>query len=130
MKKILAVLLALSAFAPFVFGQDDEVRPAAIGVSFFLNDFQTASKIRTSSLSQVLSNKAWTKPKEMSPGIAITYFQGLRKHIDFALVIFRTNADPFDVCIEMADVQMRIIHRIFYRLLFLIIKTKLIIHQI
>ncbi|MEI9911692.1 MAG: OmpA family protein [Bacteroidota bacterium] len=84
MKKILAVLLALSAFIPSGFGQDDEIRPAAIGISFFLNDFTTPDRIRTSSLSQVLANKSWAKPKQTSPGLAFSYFKGLRKHIDFA----------------------------------------------
>jgi len=84
MKKILAVLLALSVFIPSGFGQDDEVRPAALGVSFFLNDFVTPSRIRTSSLSQVLTNKRWEKTKNMSPGMAIHYFKGIKRHIDFA----------------------------------------------
>jgi outer membrane protein OmpA-like peptidoglycan-associated protein len=84
MKKILAVLLALSAFMPSGFGQDEEIRPAAIGISFFLNDFTTADRIRTTSLSSVLSNKKWAKVKDMSPGIALTYFKGLTKRIDFA----------------------------------------------
>jgi OmpA-OmpF porin, OOP family len=84
MKKILAVLLALSAFIPSSFGQDDEIRPAAIGISFFLNDFATAGRIRTTSLSQVLVNKQWAKASQMSPGLAISYFKGLRKHVDFA----------------------------------------------
>ena len=84
MKKILAVLLALSAFLPSGFGQDDEIRPAAIGISFFLNDFTTPDRIRTTSLSQVLSNKRWAKPSQMSPGLAVSYFKGLRKHVDFA----------------------------------------------
>ncbi len=69
---------------PASFAQDDEIRPAAIGVSFILNDFTTADRIRTGSLSKVLSDKQWAKLKEMSPGIAISYFKGLRKHIDFA----------------------------------------------
>jgi hypothetical protein len=86
MKKILAVLLALSAFLPSGFGQDDEIRPPALGISFFLNDFTTADRIRTTSLSQVLADKKWAKPKEMSPGIAITYFKGLTKHVDFSAV--------------------------------------------
>ena len=84
MKKILAVLLALYLITPGSFAQDDEIRPAAIGVSFILNDFSTADRIRTGSLSKVLANKQWSKFKEMAPGIAITYFKGLRKHIDFA----------------------------------------------
>ena len=84
MKKILALLLALYLFAPASFAQDDEIRPAAIGVSFILNDFTTADRIRSTSLSKVLTNKNWAKFKDMSPGIAVTYFKGLRKHLDFA----------------------------------------------
>lgn len=84
MKKILAVLLALYLFVPTSFGQDDEVRPAAIGLSYVLNDFRTANLIRTTSLSSVLANKQWTKPKQMSPGIAVSYFKGLYKKVDFA----------------------------------------------
>jgi OmpA-OmpF porin, OOP family len=84
MKKFLAVLLAVCIFVPASFAQNNEVRPAAIGVSFFLNDFATPGRIRTSSLSQVLRDDKWAKFKEMSPGIAVTYFKGLGKHIDFA----------------------------------------------
>ncbi|HET6995802.1 MAG TPA: OmpA family protein [Chitinophagaceae bacterium] len=84
MKKILAIVLALSAFRPSGFGQDDEIRPAAIGISFFLQDFATAERIRSTSLSSVMANKKWAKPKEMAPGIAIHYFKGLTKRVDFA----------------------------------------------
>src|SRR5690606_31003841 len=84
MKKITAVLMALSVFIPSIYGQDDEIRPAAIGVSFFKNDFVTPQRIRTSSLSDVLREKRWAKAGETSPGIAVTYFKGIKKHIDFA----------------------------------------------
>ncbi len=84
MKKLLAVLLASAAFMPAGFGQDDAPRPAALGISFFLNDFKTADRIRSTSLNQVFANKRWARPKEMAPGIAITYFKGLTKRIDFA----------------------------------------------
>jgi OmpA-OmpF porin, OOP family len=84
MKKILAVCIALYLLSPLVNAQDDEIRQPAIGVSFFLNDFQTPQRIRSSSLSQVLRNKRWSKFNEMSPGIGIHYFKGLKKHIDFA----------------------------------------------
>lgn len=84
MKKILTILFALYLIVPESFSQDDEIRPAAIGVSFILNDFTTADRIRTGSLSRVLANKQWAKFKEMAPGIAVSYFKGLRKHVDFA----------------------------------------------
>lgn len=84
MKKILAVLLVLSLIGPASFSQDDEIRPAAIGVSFLLNDFKTADRIRSSSLSSVLSKGSWAKLKDMSPGVAISYFKGLRRLMDFS----------------------------------------------
>jgi OmpA-OmpF porin, OOP family len=87
MKKIIASLFALYLLANTAFGQDDEIRPKALGVSFFLNDFETANAIRTTSLNAVIRDKKWTKIGQMSPGLAITYFKGIRKHIDVAASI-------------------------------------------
>ena len=87
MKKILSVLFALYILVPAAKSQDDEIRPKALGISFFMNDFITPSRIRTTSLSSVLSNKQFAKLKDMAPGLAITYFQGLKKHIDIAAAI-------------------------------------------
>src|SRR6185436_13172166 len=85
MKKIIAAFIACYLFVPSVFAQDDdEIRPSNLGVSFFLNDFATANRIRTTSLNAVIRDKKWAKLREMSPGIAITYFQGIKKHVDFA----------------------------------------------
>jgi len=84
MKKLLAPLAAILLYAPSIFSQDDNIRPAELGISFDLFDFTTPARIRSSSLSSVLSNKKWAKIKEMSPGIGIHYFKGLQKHIDFA----------------------------------------------
>ncbi len=84
MKKILSALFALYLLIPASYGQDDEIRPKALGISFFLNDFVTPSRIRTTSLSQVISDKKFAKLKEMNPGLAITYFKGLRKHVDYS----------------------------------------------
>ncbi len=84
MKKVLAAFLALTLVGPVVHAQDDEIRPAAIGVSFILNDYVTAQRIRSSSLSSVLNNGEWAKVKDMAPGLALSYFKGLRKKVDFA----------------------------------------------
>jgi len=85
MKKFLAAIMAVCAFMSVSFGQTISYkRPAAIGVSFFLNDFATAQKIRSTSLSKVLGDKQWSKFKDMSPGLAFSYFKGLTEHIDFA----------------------------------------------
>lgn len=87
MKKILFALFALYLLVPATFGQDDEIRPKAIGISFFMNDFLTPSRIRSTSLSSVISSKQFAKFNEMTPGLAVTYFKGIRKHIDFAATL-------------------------------------------
>ena len=84
MKKMLSVLFAVFMIFSVSFGQKENyIRPKAIGVSFFLNDFITPNRIRTSSLSQVLSDKKFARMREMSPGLAIHYFKGLSNHVDF-----------------------------------------------
>lgn len=84
MKKILTSLFLTILIAETGFAQDTTIRTPAIGISFFFNDFVTPQRIRTGSLSAVIREKQRAKFTEMSPGIAITYFKGLRKHIDFA----------------------------------------------
>ncbi len=85
MKKILSAFFALYLLVPAAYGQKkDNVRLPALGISFFLNDFVSAERIRTTSLSQVLSDKRMAKVKQMTPGLAISYFKGITNHIDFA----------------------------------------------
>jgi len=89
MKKLMVSVVALTAFAFNSLSQDttpntNYIRPKAFAVSFILNDFQTAERIRSGSLGSVFNNKQWAKTKEMSPGIAVTYFKGLKDHVDFA----------------------------------------------
>ncbi len=88
MKKILSAIFALCLLVPATHGQQEDYRrPAAIGISFFLNDFETANRIRTTSLNTVLSDKSWAEFKDMSPGIGVHYFKGVTNHIDFAAMI-------------------------------------------
>jgi OmpA-OmpF porin, OOP family len=82
MKKMLSALFALYLLLPSGYGQNNDIRPKALGVSFFLNDFVTPSRIRTTSLSQVISNKNFARMRDMSPGLALNYFQGIGKHVD------------------------------------------------
>ncbi len=87
MKKILAALLALYLFVPGLHAQDDEIRRPAIGISFFLTDFETAQKIRSTSLAQVFRDKGWADFSDMSPGLALHYFKGVKKHVDFSATL-------------------------------------------
>ncbi|MFN2456711.1 MAG: hypothetical protein ABR502_00780 [Chitinophagaceae bacterium] len=85
MKKSLMCLIMSVLSAPAIFAQDrDYVRPPSVGISFFLNDYATAQRIRSTSLTAVVRDKQIAKFREMSPGIALSYYQGLRNNIDFA----------------------------------------------
>jgi len=84
MKKLLVSIAAIALFAPNIFSQDDYTRQSELGISFNLYDFPTAQRIRSTSLSSVLANKKWAKLGEMSPGIGVHYFKGLKERIDFA----------------------------------------------
>src|SRR5438309_5397436 len=96
MRKILGSIFLFSFLLPVVHAQDNGIRPQAIGVSFFLNDFSSAERLRTTSLSKVIADKSWAKFNEMAPGIAITYFKGLQKHLDFSSTLAASFLDyPF-----------------------------------
>ena len=85
MKKILASVIFVLLLQTGSFAQEpSELRAPAIGVSFFFNDFITPQRIRSSALTTVLIEGGWADFREMSPGLAITYFNGLKKRIDFA----------------------------------------------
>ena len=87
MKKILAALVAFGCLLTTGYSQSKPIRQSAIGISFSLTDFVTADRIRNGSLSEVLTEKRLAKFKDMSPGIGISYFQGLRPKIDFAATL-------------------------------------------
>ncbi|HYC39073.1 MAG TPA: OmpA family protein [Chitinophagaceae bacterium] len=84
MKKTILTLSVLCLLFTASHGQNDDVRPKALGISFFLNDFVTPSRIRSTSLTSVLANKKWARFREMLPGLSINYYNGITRHIDFA----------------------------------------------
>src|SRR5688572_7833716 len=87
MIKMLAALFALFFLIPPTHAQDDQIRPKAIGISFFVNDFVTPNRIRTTSFSSVVSQKRFARFSDMSPGLALNYFKGITKHVDIAAVL-------------------------------------------
>jgi len=97
MKKLLASLLAICCLICSGYSQTVEpVRQSAIGISFALNDFATAQRIRSGSFNAVIRDKKIAKFREMSPGLAVSYFKGVKPKIDFATTLAATFADyPF-----------------------------------
>ncbi len=83
MKKIFLALLLVYTCTQTM-AQNDYKKLPSLGVHFFFNDFQTASEIRSNGLSEVLKANQFYKTRRMSPGLAISYIEGLGSHIDFA----------------------------------------------
>jgi hypothetical protein len=82
---LLIILITTNCFAQdIVATKGTNIRQQAIGISFVLNDYQTAQRIRSHSLESVIGDKQLAKFKEMSPGLGISYFKGLHDNIDFA----------------------------------------------
>lgn len=83
MKKILLVLLILGLFVTS-YGQGEYKKRPSFGIHFVLNDFSTASNLRSAGLASVLKSKEWQKTGRMAAGLGISYIQGLNDHLDFA----------------------------------------------
>jgi len=84
MKKFLFSLILVGlATANFAQTPVSYKKRPSLGISFFMNDMITAERISKTSLSSVMSNKTWAKIGEMTPGLAIQYFEGLTENIDF-----------------------------------------------
>jgi hypothetical protein len=89
MRRIMLSFLAIVS-CTFVFGQNDYKKPMSLGVHYFFNDFQTAADLRTDGLSNVLKENNWSNTGNMTPGLAISYMQGLSSHLDFAAILSGT----------------------------------------
>jgi outer membrane protein OmpA-like peptidoglycan-associated protein len=84
MKKIILLFTVLVlAATSFSQTKNDWKKAPTLGIGFVLKDFQTATFIHNTSLSNVLSNGLWSKFNSMSPGVSIQYLQGLTNILDF-----------------------------------------------
>ena len=83
MKKFYFLVITAFFFITTFGQQVNYTKTKALGFSFFLNDFQTASDIRTNGLASVFKEKTFFKSNRMNAGIAINYLSGLSSHVDF-----------------------------------------------
>lgn len=74
------VLLSFTASSQ----ENSYTQPPALGIHFVFVDFKTATAIRKTSLTSVLAKKQFSKLKDMSQGLAISYSRGLSDHYDFS----------------------------------------------
>lgn len=83
MRKILILSLSLTILCQGYSQTTSHIKGKAIGLSFFLNDFQTASDIRTMGLTEVINDGNLFNTSRMNSGFAANYLSGISKHMDF-----------------------------------------------
>ncbi|MEO6290117.1 MAG: hypothetical protein ABIO76_09365, partial [Ginsengibacter sp.] len=83
MKKLNLLIFTLAFFSTS-FGQAKTYKKArALGVSFILNDFETAADIRANGLKSVLKENKLFDAQRIHPGMAVNYLSGVSEHVDF-----------------------------------------------
>jgi OOP family OmpA-OmpF porin len=81
--KIFFSLLSCFLLHVFSFAQQyDYIKKSALGIHFFLDDFNAADYIRNYSLSDALKNGQFGK--HSNAGLALSYQQGISNHFDFS----------------------------------------------
>ncbi len=86
MKKILLAFLAIGLFVTS-FAQNDLKKRPALAIHFLLDDFKSASDLRTYGLGSLIKSKQWHKTGRMVAGLAVSYMEGLSDHLDFATTL-------------------------------------------
>ncbi|NDF98502.1 MAG: hypothetical protein EB101_06190 [Chitinophagia bacterium] len=83
MKKFLNLMIAGCLLISSAQAQDSKPLAKSIGFSFFLNDFASAQRIRSTSLSQVINDKTFARMAEMSSGFSVNYYKQMRDRMSF-----------------------------------------------
>ena len=92
MKHILSIFFCCTTM--LLSAQDTTFKKSStIAFHAFYNDFNTAQKIRTTSLSNVLNNKLWSRLNEMQMGFGFSYLKGITKKIDATATIDASSVD-------------------------------------
>jgi len=79
------LLVCFIQFSLSSFGQQSYLKRPSIGFYFLYNNFYSADYIRSNSLSEGLKNNKVPDFKNMEPGLAIGYIQGISNHFDFTV---------------------------------------------
>ena len=87
MKKITGLLPALMLLHSIAFCQTDNIQQPTLGVHFFFHDFRSGILVRNNNLGLLIRDKQFGKIKEMSPGLALNYLEGLNQNFDFSTTL-------------------------------------------
>jgi opacity protein-like surface antigen len=92
MKKFLYLIIAGCLLISSAQAQDSKPLAKSIGFSFFLNDFASAQRIRSTSLSQVINDKTFARMAEMNSGFAVNYYKQMRDRMSFNATLMEFSA--------------------------------------
>lgn len=83
MKRFLLVIVSFFLLVNGYSQNQNYIKGKAIGFSFFLSDFEAASVLKNQGVVEMFKNKNFFNNKNLTPGLAFNYYQGLSKHMDF-----------------------------------------------
>ncbi len=85
MKKLLFMFLLIPGLLQVALAQDnDYIKQPILGVNFFFNDFNGAGYFNKYGLNRAIRDKQLNQFKNMSPGLAINFLNGISKHLDLS----------------------------------------------
>jgi outer membrane protein OmpA-like peptidoglycan-associated protein len=93
MKRILCIFFLSSLFLQLPAQVTSVKKPSTLVFHIFYNDFQTAQKIKASSVSNVLDNNQWSKIGDMQMGFGFNYLKGISKKIDAVATLDGSSTD-------------------------------------
>jgi hypothetical protein len=88
MKKLLLVVFVIAtSITSFSQTSTSLKRPPTLGMSLTFNDFRTATLLRSTNLNDVFNKHDFSRFSQMSPGLTLSYSQGIYDNLDFATTL-------------------------------------------
>ena len=82
MKKVLVLVASFCFFSQAFAQPSDYKKGKSLGISFFLNDFKSASELRSNGIVSLFKNHDFFS-SQMNTGFAVDYMNGLSNNVDF-----------------------------------------------
>ncbi len=77
--------------------ENSYIQDPTLSIFFSFHDFRSAANVRATSLSSAIRNNQFGKISEMSPGLGLTYLEGIHKHFDVSITLSGSFLDyPFE----------------------------------
>jgi len=84
MKRIYLLAFSLLVLTAGYSQSGNYTKGKAFGFSFFLSNYEAASVLRHQGVVELFKDNNLFRMKDLNPGLALNYYQGLNNHMDFA----------------------------------------------